>query len=261
MGQGLDQNRQTYLGQQRVVAVATVGADGLPHAASFLYRREGADLYVLIDPASSTAVNLGAVGPVAGTIDDVSHPSAWRSLHLRGAAELVADPAESARIAAALATAATASGHQPQPGWQLYRIVADRLNLLEGGAAPGAAPVSREAAELDALRSRLEERQAAPGEEIVRQGQPADRFYVIVAGECEVVREGGGGRQVLARLGPGQFFGETGLLAGVPRTANVVAVGPVRLLTLSRAGFRSALGDTARSAETLAQLIYEGARG
>jgi CRP-like cAMP-binding protein len=110
-----------------------------------------------------------------------------------------------------------------------------------------------------ALRGSLEERTAAAGEAIVRQGQAPDRFYVIMAGECEVVRDGGGGRQVLARLGPGRFFGETGLLAGVPRTATVVAAGEVRLLALNRANFRAALMAIGGTAEELARAIYQGA--
>ena len=111
------------------------------------------------------------------------------------------------------------------------------------------------------LPAGLQERTAAPGEAILRQGEPADRFYVILAGECEVVRDRGGGRQVLARLGPGRFFGETGLLAGVPRSATVVAVDEVRLASLGRTEYRAALAGATRTSEELARRIYEGYGG
>ena len=111
------------------------------------------------------------------------------------------------------------------------------------------------------LPAGLEERTAAPGEAIVRQGELADRFYIILAGECEVVRDRGGRRQVLARIGPGHFFGETGLLAGVPRSATVVAVDEVRLVSLDRAEYRAALSGATRTSEELARRIYEGYGG
>jgi CRP-like cAMP-binding protein len=61
------------------------------------------------------------------------------------------------------------------------------------------------------------------GETIIRQGDRADRFYVVGEGEVEVVREGDGGEERLAVLTEGHFFGEIGLLTGMPRTATVRA--------------------------------------
>ncbi|HET8630022.1 MAG TPA: cyclic nucleotide-binding domain-containing protein [Thermomicrobiales bacterium] len=254
-----------YLDAHRTLTLATVGRDGLPHAASLLYRRDGGDLYVMVDAASRTAGNLGDTGPIAATIDDGADPAAWRSLQLTGAAELVADPTEAAGVRDAL-DAAFPSGAGPER--RLYRLVPDEIRLLERGAeravaASGALTRAGGVAESQipaGVRASLEVRSAAAGEPIVRQGQAPDRFYVIVAGECDVVRDGGGGRQVLARLGPGRFFGETGLLAGVPRTATVVAVGEVRLLALTRANFRAALTELGGTAEELARAIYAGAR-
>jgi hypothetical protein len=78
-----------------------------------------------------------------------------------------------------------------------------------------------------------------PGEAIVRQGEHADRFYVITEGEVEVTQappEGGPAR-VLRRLGRADFFGEIGLLSNVPRTATVTAVSQGGLLALERDAF------------------------
>lgn len=75
------------------------------------------------------------------------------------------------------------------------------------------------------------------GEVVIRQGDEADRFYVIGEGEVEVTQEAEGQRRVLRRMGPGEVFGEIGLLSGVPRTATVTAVIDGTLLALDREAF------------------------
>ncbi len=71
------------------------------------------------------------------------------------------------------------------------------------------------------------------GATIIRQGDPADRFYVILAGTVEVRgSEGPGPVRFLRRLGPDEAFGERGLLTGAARSATVSAETAVRLLAL-----------------------------
>jgi CRP-like cAMP-binding protein len=86
------------------------------------------------------------------------------------------------------------------------------------------------------------------GQAIIRQGDDADRFYVIVEGQVEVtqVPADGGAARVLRRMGEGESFGEIGLLSGVPRTASVTALTPGRLLVLDRETF---LGLVAEASE------------
>jgi CRP/FNR family transcriptional regulator, cyclic AMP receptor protein len=65
---------------------------------------------------------------------------------------------------------------------------------------------------------------------VVKQGEPGIGFYLILNGEAEVRS----GDRTLARLGPGQFFGEMTLLDEQPRSADVIAVRPSECAVLSR---------------------------
>jgi len=72
------------------------------------------------------------------------------------------------------------------------------------------------------------------GFSIIEQGEAADSLYLILSGSVDVIREAADGtQQVLARLGPGSFFGEEGLAYQRPRNANVVATESVTCLVLS----------------------------
>jgi CRP/FNR family transcriptional regulator, cyclic AMP receptor protein len=67
------------------------------------------------------------------------------------------------------------------------------------------------------------------GRELVREGDFSYEFMAIEEGEAEVSRHG----EHLADLGPGDFFGEIGLLEKTLRTATVKAKTPMRLVTLT----------------------------
>jgi CRP-like cAMP-binding protein len=80
----------------------------------------------------------------------------------------------------------------------------------------------------------------APGEVIFRKGELGEFVYTIINGEVEVIDEDREeGNQVLAYLGPGEYFGEMALLSDEPRKATVRAVSPVYAMTLARGDFKS----------------------
>jgi CRP-like cAMP-binding protein/Zn-dependent protease len=83
---------------------------------------------------------------------------------------------------------------------------------------------------------------AAPGEVLVRQGEEGDAFYAIRAGQVDVVRDD----EVIATLGPGDYFGEAALLTSNPRNATVQAHTPVRTFRLSRQGFDDVIAGAFR---------------
>jgi CRP-like cAMP-binding protein len=77
------------------------------------------------------------------------------------------------------------------------------------------------------------------GQTLVREGDKADEFFVLVAGKAKVVR---GGREI-AVLGAGDWFGELALLDKAPRNATITAVTPVEVLVLSQRAFRGLLAE------------------
>ena len=84
------------------------------------------------------------------------------------------------------------------------------------------------------LAGRMEREDVAPGATVVRQGEPADRFYVVLSGLFNVLQEGRGERRVLR---PGDTFGEVALAMGIPRTASVRAVTPAVVASCDSATF------------------------
>jgi MFS family permease len=86
----------------------------------------------------------------------------------------------------------------------------------------------------------------AAGAAVVRQGEPADRFYIIESGSFAVRRvEPDGAERELRRLGPDEVFGELGLLTGAPRSATVEALTDGVVLALGDTEFLELVGNPA----------------
>lgn len=94
-------------------------------------------------------------------------------------------------------------------------------------------------ASLDEAMRRATVRSVAAGEVVIREGEAADRFYVIDEGSFAVTQAGAAGAepQHLRTLGPDDIFGEIGLLTGRPRSATVTAETPGKLLVLEGSAF------------------------
>jgi putative ABC transport system ATP-binding protein len=87
----------------------------------------------------------------------------------------------------------------------------------------------------------------AAGQQIIRQGDQGDRFYLIRQGRVSVRRgqpEQETTQQEIVQLSQGDFFGEMALLSGQPRNASVWALEPCLLYWLNQERFETALADT-----------------
>ena len=89
------------------------------------------------------------------------------------------------------------------------------------------------------------------GETLIRDGDPADAFYIMLEGELRVTKFYGDQEIFLAEAIPGDFFGEIPILLDVPNSALIRAVADSRLFRLPRAGF----WDLLRTSPTVAREI------
>jgi CRP/FNR family transcriptional regulator, cyclic AMP receptor protein len=89
--------------------------------------------------------------------------------------------------------------------------------------------------QLKKLGRDVKERQVRSGTALVREGKMSGAdFFVIVEGAASVTVRG----EEIARLGPGDHFGELGLIGGQVRQATVTADGPMRCLVMAAWDFR-----------------------
>ena len=93
--------------------------------------------------------------------------------------------------------------------------------------------------ELGTITRHAEIRDVDSGTVLVTQGSNGDAFYVILDGTAQVVRDG----EHVADAGTGTWFGELALLDGEPRSATVMAKGPVTVSVLDRNMFRMVLRE------------------
>jgi ATP-binding cassette, subfamily B, bacterial len=84
------------------------------------------------------------------------------------------------------------------------------------------------------LAARMEREEIAAGSAVVREGEPGERFYVVLAGMMAVSQASLGARRLLR---PGDTFGEVALTMNVPRTASVRALTPTTVASCDRATF------------------------
>jgi len=116
------------------------------------------------------------------------------------------------------------------------------------------------AGRLESAARQMVEVPMSAGDVVVRQGDPADRFYLVADGRVRVTQSPreGGAELHLRDMGAGDIFGEIGLLRRSPRTATVTATGPGLLLSLDGEAFRDLVGSGPGLSTRLLDL-YRGA--
>jgi CRP/FNR family transcriptional regulator, cyclic AMP receptor protein len=79
---------------------------------------------------------------------------------------------------------------------------------------------------------------------ILAGGDSTDSLYIVLSGRLKVLMSDADGKEViLSILGPGEFFGEMGLLDDSPRSASVVAIEPCELLSIAKRDFKKCLAE------------------
>jgi alkyl hydroperoxide reductase subunit AhpC len=98
----------------------------------------------------------------------------------------------------------------------------------------------------------------AAGDIVFREGDPPDRFYIITAGEVEVIRpDENSGNKVITTLQSGEFFGEIGLFTEARRGASVRAKTDLEALAMDRPTFWRVVASSQNISADLAQISRE----
>jgi CRP-like cAMP-binding protein len=105
-----------------------------------------------------------------------------------------------------------------------------KVPLFEGCSKSDLARISRVADEID----------VPEGKELIREGEVARQFFILTDGWAEVRRKG----RKVNTMGPGDFFGEIGLVTDRLTSASVTTIEPSRALVITRASFKSLLRDS-----------------
>jgi CRP-like cAMP-binding protein len=259
----------SYLGTEATLTLATASRNGVPHGATHVYVTEGAIMYVCMRADTVTARNIEQNPLVFITVDSYNQDwSKTKGIQCSAEAERLTDPDKVKRIAALFHQKFPAVAEVPVDRLTIYRLTPTSIvyidNEVEGGPTPGIEcrenlvydifhDLPRH--EVDTVAAQLATIQVAAGEVVVRQGESADRFFIVQDGEVEVIRNDSGQARTVARLQTGQFFGEMAILRDMPRTATVRAVRPSTLLAMDKEAFRALVAQSLATSEDFDQVI------
>ena len=264
-----------YLRSQNTLSLATATPSGLPHAATMVYVGDGITLYFCTRPDSTTAQNVAHNPSVAFTIDEYSVDwSKTKGIQGAGECQILLAPADIKRVLGLFRERFPFLSEKGNANVSFYRIVPTELQYIDNAAGgervQGLGMEYKRSLvysvfrglprhEVETLAARLETVRADSGSTIVRQGAPADKFFIIVDGEVEVLREETPGQPArkLASLKAGQFFGEMAILRDSARTATVRALVPTTLLTMDRDVFRGLVAQSLATTEDFDRVIHQ----
>ncbi|GMH95310.1 hypothetical protein TrST_g7374 [Triparma strigata] len=113
-------------------------------------------------------------------------------------------------------------------------------------------------AELDVIIGAMKKLEYTKGDDIIKQGEEGDLFYVVEDGACEIFVEGVGKVMDIGGFGSVRnFFGELALLYDAPRAATVTATGSVTAWGLDRVTFKKILQDQTQKQRSLYKTFLE----
>jgi len=96
--------------------------------------------------------------------------------------------------------------------------------------------------ELSRLSELVDSKLFDEGEEIIKQGEPGEEFFIIEEGTCSAYIGGAGGEKEVKQYKMGDYFGEIALLQDAPRKATVRATSDAQVLAIAKEDFTNVLG-------------------
>jgi uncharacterized protein YhbP (UPF0306 family) len=269
-----------YLSEQNTLTLATASPGAVPHASTFLYVNDGPALYFWSKPNTTTARQVEQ-NPVVSFAIDSSADDLRQTKGVQGTGEcnVILSGEEIARVADLFGQKFPDLSPGVTMSISFFRVTPTDLEFIDNTAAGAEAPEGQFGAEFHRERAysvfddlptqqvgsivaSLQVTEAKEGEVIVRQGGPADKFFIVAEGQVEVEREENGSQSV-ATLGPGAFFGEVSILRNTPREATVKATKPTKLLAMERDTFRDLVAQSLGTTQEFDKVIQArlGAHG
>jgi CRP/FNR family transcriptional regulator, cyclic AMP receptor protein len=96
---------------------------------------------------------------------------------------------------------------------------------------------------------------------LINEGDLTDSLYVLLEGQVKVFASDESGKEViLSILGPGEYFGELSLVDDAPRSASVMTMGPVKLMMITKSGFKHCLAENPDMAFNLIRALTREVR-
>lgn len=260
-----------YIGGHRTFTLATASPGGIPHAGTFLYVNMGGRLYFWTKPQTTIAKHVGQNPAVSFTIDEYSEDlHQTRGVQGSGECSVVLSGEEIARVADLFGQKFPDLSPGATMSISFFRIVPTELQFIDNTSAQAGtegvfgAEFHTERAysvfaelpvqQLESIAAPMGTVTADAGETVVRQGGPADKFFIVVEGEVEVLEDESRAGTV---LGPGHFFGETAIMLDRPRSATVKATKPTTLFTLDRDTFRDLVAQSLGTTGEFDKVIKE----
>ena len=258
-----------YLDERQTLTLATASPRAVPWAATFTYVNDGPVLYVWTRPETTTARHMEQNPVAAFTIDDIT-PDLQQARGIQGSGEcqVLLDPGEIRRVVASFEQKYPPLAGSLSSNVSFYRVTPTELQFIDNTSGSGGGTdfprdvvfsVFRDLPqqEAESLAAQLQTVNAEPGDVIVRQGAPADKFFIIVDGEVEVLREDDGESRSLAKLGRGQFFGEMAILRDTPRMATVKAVAATTMFAMERQAFQGLVAQSMGTTQDFDRVIQK----
>jgi len=262
----------SYLDGQRTLTLATATRGGVPRATTLTYANIGPSVYVWTRPETTTARQMEENPLVSFAIDEYTDD--WRDtkgIQATGEARVVLNPSELGKVVALFEEKYPALAGTLGSGVSIFRITPRELQFIDNAdvddSGGGGVQYRRDIVysvfhdlpeeRVASMAASLQTVQIAAGDVIVRQGAPADKFFIIVDGEVEVVRDDDGTTRKLATLTGGQFFGEMAILRDLPRMATVRAVTPTTLFAMERDAFRGLVAQSMGTTTDFDQVIQQ----
>jgi uncharacterized protein YhbP (UPF0306 family) len=263
-----------YLGGHATLTLATASGSGVPRAATLTYANDGLTLYVWMHPDTTTARNIGQNPTVSLAIDEYTDD--WRKttgIQATGECRVVLNADEIGRAVDLFAAKFPSLERGRPANVSFFRITPSEVQFIEaaaegdGGDQELGLEYRREVVysvfrdlpprELASVAGKLQTVNVEPGTVVVRQGAPADKFFIIVEGSVDILREDDGEERTLNTLGQGDYFGEVAILRDTPRIASVRATSRTTLLTMDRDTFRSLVAGSLGTTEQFDSVIRE----